>query len=200
MIQVIDMSSERLDTVFSVIDKINSEDPNTIEINGELKAKELVYGERMSACLNENWPNADEYLQIAVRAQHIKRWHLLRNDFPEGKAGYLKWRKELGIFHAELAKVIMLENGYKEEEAENTANIVRKAKLKHNQDSQTLEDVACLVFMMHYFASFAAKHSEEKIIDIVQKTWRKMSIKGQEVALSLTLPPHLGSLVHRALA
>lgn len=194
------MSNERLDTVLTVIDQINSEDPNTTDIDGKPKAKELVYGERMSACLNEYWPNANEFLQIAVRAQHIKRWHLLRGDFPEGKAGYLKWRKQLGLFHAELAQKIMLENGYSEEEAQCTADIVKKTKLKHNQDSQTLEDVACLVFMSHYFAPFAAKHSEEKIIDIVQKTWKKMSARGQEIALTLTLPPHLGALVQKALA
>lgn len=194
------MSGERLVAVLEAIDNINSEDPNSVEYNGQTIAKELLYGQRMSACLNEYWPDANEYLQIAVRAQHIKRWALLRKDYPTGKAGYLTWRKDLGLLHANLAKEIMLENGYTNDEAEKTFNIVRKAKLKSNEDSQTLEDVACLVFLIHYFAEFAAKHNDEKIIDIVQKTWRKMSLKGHEIALSLTLPPHLATLVSRALA
>jgi Domain of unknown function (DUF4202) len=94
----------------------------------------------------------------------------------------------------------MLEHGYSEEAVETTAAIIRKEKLKSNNDSQTLEDVACLVFLQYYFDEFAAKHKEDKIIRIVQLTWRKMSAQGQEIALSLTLPPHLAQLVGKALA
>jgi hypothetical protein len=135
-----------------------------------------------------------------VRAQHVKRWHLQRADFPVGKQGYLTWRKELGIFHAATAKSVMLTHGYSEEDAETTAAIIRKEQLKSNNDSQTLEDVACLVFLQYYFDAFAAKHKEEKIIRIVQLTWRKMSTQGQEIALTLTLAPHLAQLVAKALA
>ncbi len=162
--------------------------------------KELVYGRHMTACLEKYWPQADEHLQIAVRAQHVKRWQLKRADFPAGKQGYLTWRKELGIFHAATAKAIMLEHGYSEDSAETTAAIIRKEKLKSNDNSQTLEDVACLVFLQYYFDEFAAKHKEDKIIRIVQLTWRKMSTQGQEIALTLTLPPHLAKLVAKALA
>ncbi len=99
-----------------------------------------------------------------------------------------------------MAKQLMLEHGYNEQEAEQTASIIRKEQLKKNTDSQTLEDVACLVFLQHYFDEFAAKHTEEKIIRILQLTWRKMSARGHEIALSLTLPEHLAALVNKALA
>lgn len=194
------MTTSRLSNTLSAIDNINKQDPNTTTFNGDTFPKELIYGERMSACLNEYWPDADEYLQIAVRAQHIKRWHLKRDAFDEGKSGYFTWRKELGKFHAELAKSLMLENGYSDDEGETTANIVRKTKLKSNVGSQTLEDVACLVFLIYYFDEFSSKYSEEKIISIVQKTWKKMSDKGHEIALSLTLPEHLAVIVGKALA
>lgn len=194
------MTTSRLSNTLSAIDNINKQDPNITTFNGNTYPKELIYGERMSACLNEYWPDADEYLQIAVRAQHIKRWHLKRDAFDEGKSGYFTWRKELGKFHAELAKTLMLENGYSDDEGETTANIVRKAKLKSNVGSQTLEDVACLVFLIYYFDEFSSKYSEEKIISIVQKTWKKMSGKGHEIALSLTLPEHLAKIVGKALA
>jgi len=94
----------------------------------------------------------------------------------------------------------MLAHGYSEVAAETTAAIIRKEDLKSNSESQTLEDVACLVFLQYYFDEFAAKHKEEKIIRIVQLTWRKMSDQGHEIALSLTLPPHLAKLVGKALA
>ncbi|MEW6992153.1 DUF4202 domain-containing protein [Colwelliaceae bacterium 6441] len=194
----------RLDTVLSAIDAINKEDPNSTIVNNQSQPKELVYGQYMTSCLEQYWPNSNENLQIAVRAQHIKRWHLKRADFPEGKQGYLTWRKELGKFHAQTTKELMLANGYSEIEAEITASIIRKEKLKTNSNSQTLEDVACLVFLQYYFEEFAAKYTakgnEEKIIRIVQLTWKKMSERGHEIALSLTLPDHLAALVNKALS
>lgn len=201
--QLDNQSSTRLNKVLVAIDEVNQKDPNSTIINHQHKPKELVYGQYMTACLNEYWPNANEKLQIAVRAQHIKRWHLPRTEFPIGKQGYLTWRKELGKFHAEMAKQIMIANGYDKNDAEQTAGIIRKEKLKSNSDSQTLEDVACLVFLQYYFDEFAAKYTEvnneEKIIRIVQLTWKKMSERGHEIALSLTLPDHLAALVNKAL-
>jgi len=194
------MSNTQLHSVFTAIDAINSEDPNTTTIDGITQPKELLYGQYMTECINQYWPNASELLQIAVRAQHIKRWHLKRTDFEIGKAGYYKWRIEQGKFHAQLTKSIMLEHGYSEEDAEMTAKLLRKEGLKSNSDTQTLEDVACLVFLQYYFDEFAAKHTEQKIIRILQLTWRKMSEQAHEIALKLTLPEHLAALVGKALA
>lgn len=194
------MNISRLNAVLSAIDLINHDDPNKINLDGLLQAKEYVYGHQMSNCLEQYWPQSNELLQIAIRAQHIKRWHLKRADFDLGKTGYFKWRKSLGIFHAQLTQDLMLEHNYSLAEAEQTAAIIRKEKLKSNNDSQTLEDVACLVFLQHYFDEFSCKHTEEKIIRVLQKTWGKMSEQGQHIALSLTLPEHLAALVNKALA
>jgi len=194
------MTSSRLENTLIAIDNINREDPKSILIDGQAIPNELLYGQYMTTCLQQYWPNSHELLQIAVRAQHIKRWHLKRDEFPEGKAGYLNWRKELGRYHASLTKSLMLENGYTEEDSEKTASILRKEKLKSNSDTQTLEDVACLVFLQHYFDEFSAKHTEEKIIRILQMTWGKMSEEAHNIALSLTLPDHLAALVGKALA
>lgn len=192
--------TDRLEKVLAQIDEINSQDPNSELVDGENTPKELIYGQRMTQCLSTYWPDANEFLQIAVRAQHIKRWHIKRSEYPQGKAGYLDWRKNLGLFHADMAEEIMQSCGYSADDATITGDIVRKSKLRSNPDSQTLEDVACLVFLSFYFGPFAAKHSEEKIISIVQKTWRKMSDQAKDIALTLTLPEHLGSLVKKALA
>ncbi len=198
------MTIEKLNTILSAIDKINSQDPNTILLNGANQAKELVYGQQMTNCLTQYWPEANELLQIAVRAQHIKRWQLKRSEFAEGKAGYYQWRIAQGKFHAELAASIMLKNGYTNEQAEQCASIIRKENLKTNSDSQTLEDVACLVFLMHYFDEFAAKYTakdnQAKIVRIVQLTWKKMSNEAHDIALGLTLPEHLAVIVNKALA
>jgi len=193
----------RLNQVLSAIDEINRHDPNQVNINGQTHIKELIYGQQMTTCLLHYWPEANELLQTAVRAQHIKRWQLKRTEFAQGKAGYYAWRIAQGKFHAELTASIMLEHGYSDEEAQQTAAIIRKEKLKSNEDSQTLEDVACLVFLMHYFDDFAAKYiavdNEEKIVRIVQLTWGKMSDKAHDIALSLVLPEHLSAIVTKAL-
>ncbi|WDE06384.1 DUF4202 domain-containing protein [Thalassomonas viridans] len=190
----------RLDSVLSAIDDINNQDPNSVSFDGQTQPKELVYGRQMSRCQQQYWPEASEYLQIAARAQHIKRWFLKRSEFEAGKAGYLAWRKEQGKYHARLTSELMQANGYSEEEITQTAVIIRKERLRHNPDSQALEDIACLVFLQYYFDEFAAKHSEEKIVRILQKTWKKMSVKAQDIALTLNLPEHLAALVEKALA
>jgi hypothetical protein len=193
------MTLSKLQNVLSAIDEINTQDPNQTIVEGNKQSKELLYSQYMTNCLEQYWPDADELLQIAVRAQHIKRWHLKRSEYDVGKAGYFKWRIAQGKFHAELTKSLMIESGYSEEEAETSAQMLRKEKLKSNTGSQTLEDVACLVFLQYYFDEFAAKHSEEKIIRILQKTWAKMSDKAHDIALSLSLPEHLATLVTKAL-
>ncbi len=189
-----------LQKVLDKINEINSQDPNMENVDGIQTPKELVYGQRMTQCLNQYWPTASELLQIAVRAQHIKRWHIKRSEYPMGKAGYLNWRKALGQFHANLTKEVMLTCGYNHEDAEQAGSIVRKENFRSNPESQTLEDVACLVFLMYYFEPFAAKHSEEKIISIVQKTWKKMSAQAKDIALTLVLPAHLQPLMLKALS
>jgi len=193
-------SSSPLVATLLAIDDINRQDPNLITLNNSEQAKELVYGQQMSACLEKYWPNSNEILQIAVRAQHIKRWHLKRNEFELGKAGYYKWRIALGKFHAETTEKLMTTNGYNHEQAAKAGSILRKENLKTNNAAQTLEDVACLVFLQHYFDEFARKHSEEKIIRILQKTWAKMSGQAQSIALTFSLPAHLTKLVEKALA
>jgi len=197
------MTVTRLTKVLKAIDLINSEDPNTIEVDDKIVPKELIYGQHMTDCLAQHWPTANELLQIAVRAQHIKRWQLKRTEYSEGKVGYYAWRIAQGKFHATLTAQIMRTEGYTDEQAQVCASIIRKENLKTNTDTQTLEDVACLVFLMHYFNDFAAKYiaqdNEAKIIRIVQLTWKKMSDKAHNIALSLTLPEHLGIIVTKAL-
>lgn len=202
--------TNKLENVLTSIDDINRQDINVTIVDNKEFPKELLYGQRMTACLMKHWPQANELLQIAVRAQHIKRWHLKRTEFAEGKAGYYQWRIALGKFHAELTANIMREQGYSDDQAKQTASIICKENLKDkassqlNSDSQTLEDVACLVFLEHYFDAFADNYikqdNEAKIIRIVQLTWKKMSEEAHNIALQLSLPDHLASLVKKALS
>lgn len=184
----------------ALIDRANSADPN-LETDGErLRPKELLYAERMSECLAEFAPDASEHLRIAARAQHIERWTSPRSDYPEGRSGYKKWRAELGLFHAKRVGELMQQAGYGEEDAQRTQYLVQKRGLGRDPETQCLEDVVCLVFIRHYLEGFADKHDEEKLIDIIRKTWAKMSAKGQAAALQIPLSEAMKNLVGRALS
>ncbi len=153
----------------------------------------------MTAWLQRLEPAAPEPLQLAVRAQHIERWIIPRTDYPEGRTGYKRWRSDLARRHATRLSEIMTAAGYPPEAVARAADLIQKKRLAHDPEAQTLEDVACLVFLQHYFAPFAAKHPRDKLIDIVRKTWRKMSSRAHEAAANLQLPDDLGALVAEAL-
>ncbi|GDY26288.1 hypothetical protein AHAT_21780 [Agarivorans sp. Toyoura001] len=195
------MQQNILNQVLNDIDQFNLYDPNKdFDELGDEHAKEFLYGKRMSNCLHEFMLNPPAELQIAARAQHIGRWLSLRSDYPEGRAGYLKWRTDLGKKHAELTAEIMRKHELAESFIDDTCSLLRKEKLKRNPLTQALEDVICLVFLKFYFVEFANKHQHEKIISIVQKTWGKMSPEGQQAALALDLSDEALSLVQQALA
>jgi hypothetical protein len=195
------MQQNILNQVLNDIDQFNLNDPNRqFDELGNVHPKEFLYGKRMSNCLHDFMLSPPAQLQIAARAQHIGRWLSPRSDYPEGRAGYLKWRKDLGSKHAELCADIMRKYQLDEAEIEATCSLLRKEKLKKNPLTQALEDVICLVFLKYYFLEFANKHEQAKVISIVQKTWAKMSSEGQKAALDLELPAPALRLVEQALA
>jgi len=194
------MSEPRLATVLEAIDAANAADPNRVTVEGEARAAELVYGARMSEALGRLYPGASEHLSIAARGQHIERWTSPRAGYAQGRVGYLKWRKDLLDYHARRLAEIMQDAGYQESDIARVRSLVRKEKIKYDDEAQALEDVICVVFLEHYFADFAAKHDDAKVVDIVRKTWTKMSPRGHEAALALDLPKRAGRLVAAALA
>ncbi len=189
----------RRDEAFRLFDEANAEDPNTETVNGQVLPRELVYGQRMSSRLNAYAPDAPEPVQLAARAQHIRRWEVPRESYPEGRAGYLKWRTDLYKRHGEIAGKILRMVGYGDDTIARVQTLLKKRGLKTDPDVQLLEDVICLVFLEHYFHDFAQKHNEEKLIPIVQKTWKKMTDRGHGAALALDYAPEDRAVIEKAL-
>ena len=181
----------------AAIDAAHAQDP---ERDASGAPKELLYAQRMSTWLEKLAPQASESLRLATRCQHLRRWSIARSAFPGDKVGYLRWRKESAIAHAVLAGEILAAAGYDAEAVQRVQSLVKKERIKHDAEAQALEDVTCLVFLEHEFAPFAAKHPDDKVIDILRKTWPKMSQQGQQAALGLALAPRLRKLVEEALA
>lgn len=192
-------NDNRLERTLAAFDAANAGDPNREMDRGEAQPKEWLYGRRMSETLATFKPDASEALQLAARCQHIRRWESPRSDYPEGRAGYKKWRSQLALFHGRVAGEIMAENGYDDATIARVKDMLIKRNLKRDPEVQTLEDVICLVFLTYYLEDFAQKHDEDKLIDIIQKTWRKMSEEGHTAALKLPLSEPMSRLVKKAL-
>lgn len=186
--------SSRLEAALARFDAVNAEDPR--QDAGE--PAELVYARRMTGWLERLAPGAPEELRLAVRAQHIGRWRLPRDRFPEGRAGYKRWRSACARMHADTAAAILGELGYPAPAIDRVRDLLTKKGLGRDPEVQVLEDVACLVFLEHGLADFARKHARDKLIDIVRKTWAKMSPQGRAAAAALELPPDLAALLAAA--
>jgi len=195
--------SQIFEQAIKLIDDANAEDPNTETEGSKIWPKELLYSHRMSAMQQRYAPEADEAQRLAIRAQHIQRWKSPRNAFPMDRQGYHQWRTGLYKFHAETVASLLMRAGYGEDVIERVKQAVGKRALKINPDTQLLEDVAGLVFIEHYMLEFAVKHpeyDEAKWLDIIRKTWKKMSSRAQQFALSggINLPQPLLPLIQKA--
>lgn len=199
------MTKEAFEQVVTWMDAANSEDPNIETADGKEWPKELLYSHRMSEMLERYKPEADDVSKLAIRGQHMLRWKSPRSDYPMDRKGYHQWRTQLYTFHANSVAELMEKAGYDEESLERVRQAVGKKALKKNLDTQLLEDIAALVFIENYMLAFAEKHpeyTEEKWIDIIRKTWRKMTEDAHAFALSgkLVLPEPLIPLIQKSLA
>jgi hypothetical protein len=180
-----------LENVLSAIDVYNAQDP---------QGRELPYSERLTAWVLRLNPNPSEPLRIAARGQHMGRWTIPRDSYPMDRPGYLRWREALKRFHATTVTDIMKAEGYGEPEMEAARRIILKKNFQTDPDAQTMEDALCLVFLETQFEELRQKTLDDKMIDILQKTWKKMSPKAKEVALTLQLPEAHKKLIQQALA
>lgn len=191
----------RFNQAVALFDAANAEDPN----QDAGQPKELLYGQRMSEMIGRFAPDASEAARLAVRAQHIRRWTVPRNSYPMDKEGYHAWRTGLYTFHANTAGELMREAGYDDAMIERVKKAVGKRGIKVNTDTQMLEDIANLVFIEHYMLAFAAskpEYDEAKWLEIIRRTWGKMSKNAQAFALSgkIKLPEPLIPLISKAIS
>ncbi len=188
------------DAAREAIEAAHAADPNRAS---DGRPAESVYAERMEGWVARLVPDATPLLRLAARCQHLERWSVPRASFPEGKAGYFAWRKSLYKKQADRARGLLAAAGVSAAEADEAAVWVSKSGLKANPGTQALEDAACLVFLENEIGAFAAQHADyprDKFVDIVRKTWRKMSPAAQSFALALELPPSIAGIVGEAVA
>lgn len=190
---------DQLEKAFALFDAYNKRSPELIRWDGQDFPLEYFYAVKLYDWVRKLDPAAGESLLLASRSQHIGRWEIPRNTYPDGRVGYLKWRSDLSKFHASKATELMEVAGYDPETCNQVREIILKQKLKLNPDVQTIENALCLVFLEFQFDDLIGKQSEEKMINILRKTWAKMSDPGRNMAHTLDYSETAKSLLGKAL-
>jgi len=188
----------RFDAAIAAIDAANADDPATIEIDGVLRPKEQAHAELMTAWVRRLDPDADEAQLLAARAHHLRRWSIARTEYPEGRAGYLRWRAALKARHATEVAGILEGCGYPAATVERVQQIVRKDHLRTDPAVQTHEDALCLTFLQTQLGGLGAQLGEDRTVEVLQKSLAKMSERGRQEALGLDLGSAERDLVERA--
>ncbi|HEY3143505.1 MAG TPA: DUF4202 domain-containing protein [Acidimicrobiales bacterium] len=193
---------ERFAQAIAAIDAANADDPVTLVLDGVERPKELAHAELMTHWVRQLDPGATEAQLLAARAHHLRRWSLSRQDFPEGRAGYLRWRTRLKRQHAEDVAGILEAAGYDQATIERVQHIIRKDGLGRDGDAavQVHEDALCLVFLQTQLVEVADQLGEDKTIDVLRKTAQKMSEAGLQAAGRLDLDPEGQRLLTKALS
>ena len=192
------VGSARFERAIAAIDQANADDPATLVIGGLERPKEQAHAELMTDMVLLLDPDADELQLVAARAHHLRRWTVPRSSFPEGRAGYLRWRTGRKKQHADDVGTILEECGYGTVERERVQQIVRKEGLGTDAAVQTHEDALCLVFLRTQLADLADQLGHDRIVPVIAKTMTKMSPGAIERVRSLGLPADHLALVAEA--
>jgi len=190
----------RLAAALAAIDAANADDPNVIVVDGVERPKELAHAELMTRWVRTLDPDCSDEQILAARAHHLRRWTIPRASYPEGRSGYLRWRAALKRQHGDDVGAILRDAGYDDESIARVQAIVTKRGLGQDQAVQVHEDALCLVFLETQLDELASKMGDDKTIDILQKTAKKMSPAGLEAARALRFSPPASALLERALA
>ena len=188
--------SPRYDAAIAAIDAANAEDPTVVEVRGQQVALALVHGQLAAEWIDKLVDQPDETLRLAARAHHLRRWELPRDGYPSGRAGYLRWRRDQKVRHANDVAAILESCGYETSEIEAVQRLIRRESV---DGTQAVEDAACLVFIETQLASIAERMDHDLLIDVIRKTARKMSDRGLSLVASIPLGDAEKSLLNQAL-
>lgn len=190
----------RFEAAIRRFDEENARDPNHETVNGLAQPRELIHAQWLTDWVLKLCPDASEPLRLAARCQHLCRWQIPRAAYPMTRPGYLQWRTELRKFHALKSGEILRELGYDPATIRRVQDLNLKSNFPNDPEGRVLEDALCLLFLERQFADLAAKSDDEKMINALRKSWKKMTSAAHAEALKLNFGPRERSLVERALA
>jgi ketosteroid isomerase-like protein len=195
--------SARLRAALAAIDDANGADPTIVTVRDRTGPKEIIHADLVTEWVLRLRPDADDALLLAARGHHFRRWTVPRASYPAGRAGYLRWRKNLHGQHARELGVVLADAGYDETTIARVQSIVRKdglARAGANDDVQVLEDALCLVFLETQLVDIAARLDPEKLPGVITKTAHKMSAAGLSQIAHVPLGPGAHRILDEAFA
>ncbi len=194
---------DRVTRALAAIDEANARDPAIVAVRDRRGPKELVHAELVTDWVCRMRPDASDALLLAARGHHLRRWTVPRSTYPTGRAGYLKWRKDLHAQHAAELGALLADCGHDDATIARVQALVRKDGLTRaapDDDAQVLEDALCLVFLETQLADVAARLDAETLAGVLAKTVRKMSPRGLGLVADVPLTAQARRLLDEALA
>jgi hypothetical protein len=172
-----------------------------IDAANEGDALALEHGRRAAAWVKHLDRDADEAQLLAARAHHLRRAASPRKSYPDGRAGYLRWRRDAKDRHAVEVAALLESAGYDAAFVERVQDLVRKKGLQSGDHAaQVHEDAVCLTFLGTQLDELGATLGDERTVEVLRKTAAKMSPAGLAAAAGLDLSPAGRQLLERALA
>lgn len=165
----------RYDDAVAAIDAANAGDPTTVTVRGVAEPLALAHGRLAAEWVGRLRAEAPEVVLLAARAHHLRRWEVPRSSYPEGRAGYLRWRRDQKARHAADVATILVAAGYDAAAVERVQALIKRDGLGRDPDTQLVEDAACLVFVETQLVTTAATLEPDHMVSVLHKTARKMS-------------------------
>lgn len=165
------------------VDAANAEDPNLVGNT----PRALLEGRMASAWLAHVAPEASTALRVAARAHHLRRWQVERRQYPEGRSGYLRWRRDNKLHQRDQLRHVLDGVGLHPTTIERVGQLLLRTGLGSDPEAQALEDVACLVFVETRFDELLARLGHDTSVGIVRKTLHKMSAEAIQLAGSVRM-------------
>jgi hypothetical protein len=177
------------------IDLANASDPNRFYSEALAQAQGRI-AERWVTYLD---PGAAEALRIAARAHHLRRWSVPRDSYPEGREGYLRWRRDQKVRHADELRGLLEQCDAPSGLLDRACEIVQKKRLGTDLEVQTFQDAVSLTFIETQFVVTAEKLGDEaRMTDVLAKTLAKMSSAARVAARTIELDDWHMAVLRRA--
>lgn len=184
----------------AAIDAANAEDPETTTVDGAAQPLQLVLGRVAAEWVDRLDAGATPAQRLAARAHHLRRWERPRSAYPEGRAGYLRWRRDAKARHAADLADLLGADGWDDDTIARASALVRKEGLGRDPVAQVHEDAVCLAFLAVQLDAATVLMGEDKTVDVLRRTAGKMSPEALALAAELPYSPAGRALLERALA
>lgn len=182
-----DRPSTVLRRALELIDTANAEDPEVVTYRGVSGPRALLHGRLASEWVERLDPDASDAQLIAARAHHFRRWTHPRRDYPAGRDGYLRWRRDAKAAHASEVAALLEEAGCDVGTVRRVSEIIRKERRPADPVVQVHEDALCLVFLETQLEGVLGDLGSERCRVILDRTAAKMSGAGLRASAALPL-------------